>query len=183
MDDALALWNACHRPDDPPPRGPYHFASPLEPAVAAEAASLSIDPKSLLDQAHALRRDSDFLLVEGCWGLQTPLSSTHSQIDLIEQLALPVLLVLPSEPGIIHEALMIAQALGHRSLPLAGIIIVRLHRLLTPEEAANPRLIEAFLGPSVRGVVPFYSTPELQNPSFQAARLEVHVDLPALLGE
>jgi dethiobiotin synthetase len=161
---------------------PYRFAPAVEPAAAARLAATEIDLDHLLRCHRRLASDADLVLVEGCGGALCPLSSRALQADLIARLALPVLIVAPSLPGVISDVLLTVDALHSRSITVAGVILNRLVAGLRPEEAAAPLEIERFAGPVVRGVFPHLEASQLVDDEVLARRLEVHVDLAALLG-
>ncbi|MEM8584736.1 MAG: AAA family ATPase, partial [Bacteroidota bacterium] len=62
------------------------------------------------------------LIVEGAGGLLVPLNDRDTMLDLIEHLAIPVLLVSRHYLGSINHTLMSIQMLKQRQLPLAGLI-------------------------------------------------------------
>jgi dethiobiotin synthetase len=161
---------------------PYRFLPAVEPAVAARAAGVDIDVELLVRSFRELAAHAEWMVVEGCCGLMAPLTGEALMVDLIARLELPVLLVAPSRGGATNACLLAAEVLAARGLSLAGVVLNRLAPEVAPEEAANPYQIERFCGAVVRGVLPFFDAPQLADPEVLARRLEVHVDVAALLG-
>lgn len=89
-------------------------ASPHE---AAEADQLTIRL-----QDFKLPATDNRLIVEGAGGLFVPINDQHFIIDLIEQLKLPVILVIKDYLGCINHSLLSIQALKARHIPLAYVV-------------------------------------------------------------
>ena len=102
---------------------PLRFAAPLSPPLAArmEGACLS------LNQLEALCRDQmgddGLLLIEGAGGVMSPLTDTETNLDLIERLAVSVILVLGSYLGTISHTLTAMEVLKARSIPIAALVM------------------------------------------------------------
>ena len=182
-DDAKRLVFASNRTLDLDLVNPYRFAPSLEPGVAAQLLSESIDPQEIAGCYTSLDLSSDFMVVDGCHGLMAPLGPQTLQCDLISLLDLPVVLVAPSRVGTIGRCLLHAEALRAREITLAGVVLNRNHPgQAQPEEAANPLNIEAHCDTVVRGALPHFEERRLSDLDYLARRLEVHVDLDGLLG-
>lgn len=160
---------------------PYRYGPAVAPAVAAHLAERPIDIDHLLDCMRKLAADTDYLLVEGAGGLLVPIDETTTMIDLIAKSRLPTLLVSPSKLGTINHTLLSVEALQHRSIPLAGIVLNRLERRPRVEEATNPHQIERFAGPLVRGVLPYFRPDQREDAAHLGHRFAIHVDLDAIL--
>jgi dethiobiotin synthetase len=142
---------------------------------------VTIDLERIAAAFEHIARASDVVLVEGDACAMTPLSADRTQLDLIERLALPVLLIGPSRAGVIDAALPALQLLQNRRLKLAGVVFNRLDPQLSIEEASYPFVVEQFFGPVVRGVLPHFDAGQRADLDHLAARLQVHVDLDAIL--
>lgn len=110
---------------------PHPLREPLSPPRAARR----MKRKLFLDElvaACAMPEDADLLVVEGAGGLFAPLAEDALNADLATALGLPVLLVVPDRLGAINQALLGIQAVTHRGLRLAGVV-------LNQVEAERPR--------------------------------------------
>jgi dethiobiotin synthetase len=97
----------------------HAFPAPLSPDQAAKRVGISIELSDFCPPPH-----DGPLVVEGAGGLLVPLNPRMLMIDLIERLGLPALLVARSTLGTINHTLLSLEALRHRGLPIAGIVLV-----------------------------------------------------------
>jgi dethiobiotin synthetase len=63
------------------------------------------------------------LFIEGIGGIMVPLDPTHTVLDLITKLRLPLLLVAGTYVGTISHTLTALQVLARRNLDVAAIIV------------------------------------------------------------
>jgi len=80
---------------------PWRFAAPLSPDLAAKAESRSIDFAALM----------------------VPLDRTHTVLDWMSALRIPVLLVAGSYLGTISHTLTALHVLAQRNLDIAGVVV------------------------------------------------------------
>lgn len=95
----------------------YALTNPLSPHTAAELDGIRID----LD-AFSLPATTENLVVELAGGIMVPLNETQTNVDLIVQLGLPVILVSKNYLGSINHTLMTYELLKSRNITMAGII-------------------------------------------------------------
>lgn len=161
---------------------PYRFAADLEPAAAARAADTSVDPEVLRRRFESIAGESDVVVVDSAAGLMSPLTEDQLTIDLLQDLGLWVVLVAPSRSwSVLSPCLLALAALESRHVSLAGIVLNRTQRRISPEEAVNPYQLEQRAGPVVRGILPFLTHEQLGDAEQLARRVEVHLDLGGLL--
>ena len=73
------------------------FIEPLAPNVAARRAGIALDYADMLAfLRERMAREKGLVLVEGAGGVMSPLTDTHTNIDLAADLGLPVVPVLPT---------------------------------------------------------------------------------------
>lgn len=125
----------------------YRLTTPASPHLSAELENVTI---SLND--FQLPEVSGNLVVEGAGGLMVPLNYQDTMLDLIQKLALPVILVSKNYLGSINHTLLSIQALKSRNIPIKGIIING--DIHTPSEKA----IE-----SIGGIKILYHIPFIEN--------------------
>ncbi|HWI10002.1 MAG TPA: dethiobiotin synthase [Burkholderiaceae bacterium] len=102
--------------------GPFQFDAACAPHVAAALEGRAIDRAAILAAGRALRARGDFLVVEGVGGFCVPLGPDWDSSDIACGLALPVILVVGLRLGCLNHALLTAEAIKARHLPLAGWI-------------------------------------------------------------
>jgi dethiobiotin synthetase len=97
----------------------------LSPAAAARRAG--VPPIDLRDVATRVRRladDRDLVLVEGAGGLLVPYDDGGATIaDLARRLGAAVLLVVDPSLGTLNHTALTLEALAHRGLSLAGVVV------------------------------------------------------------
>ncbi len=95
----------------------YCLTQPLSPHAAAEADGVTIDPTHI-----CLPQTENTLIVELAGGLLVPLNNQFLNIDLVQQLALPVVLVSKNYLGSINHTLLSIEACRSRQIPVLGIV-------------------------------------------------------------
>jgi dethiobiotin synthetase len=103
---------------------PWRFAAPLSPDMAAAREGRAIDFAAVTGfcrTAMAVRRGH--LFIEGIGGIMVPLDATHTVLDLISALRLPLLLVAGTYVGTISHTLTALQVLARRNLDVAAIVV------------------------------------------------------------
>ncbi|THF66207.1 dethiobiotin synthase [Pseudothauera nasutitermitis] len=129
---------------------PYCLASPVAPHLAAREEGVCIDPALIAARLAQLRALADCVFVEGAGGFRVPLADDYDMAMLARDLGLPVILVVGMRLGCINHALLTAEAVAARGLPLAGWIANRIDpRMLRFEdnlEALRERLDAPLLG-------------------------------------
>lgn len=163
---------------------PYRFAPPLAPSVAAEMASVRIDPQRVRALFAQSLDTHDVTLIEGAGGLLVPLVERYTFADLARDLDVPILVVVGSRLGALTHTLLTlccAQAMGLR---VAGYIVN--HPAGTSDLAmqTNIQVLARVTDVPCLGVVPF--TPlggEIeQDRSLLATLFSAAVDLDGLFG-
>ena len=96
----------------------FYFQAPLSPNQSAE-----LENKSIALNRIKTPESRNPVVVEGCGGVFVPLSKTHTQLDLIKQLKLPVIVTAESGLGTLNHTLLTLEALRSRRLPVLGLIL------------------------------------------------------------
>jgi dethiobiotin synthetase len=103
---------------------PWRFAAPLSPDIAAAREGRAIDFAAVTGfcrNAMAARRGH--LFIEGIGGIMVPLDASHTVLDLMTQLRLPLVLVAGTYVGTISHALTALHVLARRNLDVAAVVI------------------------------------------------------------
>lgn len=101
---------------------PWRFAAPLSPDMAAAREGRTIDFDALVAFCRAART-SGTLFVEGVGGVMVPLDPTHTVLDWMAALDLPLILVAGSYLGTISHTLTALDAIARRGLQLAALVV------------------------------------------------------------
>jgi dethiobiotin synthetase len=105
---------------------PYAFEPPLAPYIAAAQVGTEIRLSTIVEAFRVLQSMADVVIVEGVGGFRVPLNAQQDTADLAVALELPVILVVGMRLGCINHALLTAEAIRHRGLPLAGWVANRM---------------------------------------------------------
>lgn len=142
-------------------RAPYRYELAASPhlAAAAEGADWP-DIETIHASMTQLAGGERWILVEGAGGLYVPLSLAHTQLDLIQRLGMPTLLVAPLGLGTINHTLLSIDALRARDIPIAGIVFSD----TAPETPAllaedNPATIARISGERIAAILPHFTSP------------------------
>ncbi len=132
---------------------PYCFREPIAPHIAAADAGVTVAIPRIKEALAALQAQADVVLVEGVGGLRVPLGEDVDAADLAVALALPVILVVGMRLGCLNHALLTAEALRARGLPLAGWIANRVDPQMRRFDE-NLAALEQRLPAPLLGVIP-----------------------------
>ena len=122
---------------------PQRYVEPLAPAVAAERAKQPLDWDAVQRSVRVIEAGSDVIVVEGVGGVMVPMDGSHTVLDLIRWLRLPVVVVARPDLGTINHSLLTLASLRAAGATIAGMVINR-YPTDTPDAAqeTNPRVIE-----------------------------------------
>ncbi len=130
-EDADSVHSASQTPDDLETVCPYRFEPPISPARAIAQAGADIRLNELVEACQAPQ--DRFRLVEGAGGLYSPLTPDADNLDLIQRLRLPVVLVVGNKLGCLNHALLTIRALEAAKQPIALIVLNDLSDNADPE--------------------------------------------------
>lgn len=103
---------------------PWRFAAALSPDLAARQEGRVMEFNALIRFCdEAIARKNDFLLIEGVGGVMVPLGGSHTVLDWMKALRLPLLLVTGSYLGTISHTLTALHVLAQRNLDIAAIVV------------------------------------------------------------
>lgn len=121
---------------------PYRYPLPASPHLAAEQVGARIELDRIVASAQWLMRSYDALVVEGAGGVWVPLNECETLLDLMAQLALPVLIAARPGLGTINHTLLTIQAVRQAGLTVAGVVFVHTQPgEPTPIEVENRKAI------------------------------------------
>jgi dethiobiotin synthetase len=101
------------------------YPDPLSPAAAARHSGLvPVDLRSATARVRELADERDLVLVEGAGGLLVRYDEEGGTVaDLAHELAADVLVVVDPSLGTLNHTALTLEAMAHRGLALAGIVI------------------------------------------------------------
>jgi dethiobiotin synthetase len=102
---------------------PWRFAAPLSPDLAAKAEGRSLDFGALVEFSRCAAYGRGTTLIEGVGGIMVPLDQSHTVLDWMSALRIPVLMVAGSYLGTISHTLTALHVLAQRNLDIAGVVV------------------------------------------------------------
>jgi dethiobiotin synthetase len=157
-------------------RTPFMLKEPAAPHIAAAHENVTLHMARIVDAHKVALEMADVVVVEGVGGFRVPLTDTLDTADLAEALNLPVVLVVGMRLGCISHALLTAEAIAARGLPIAGWVANRVDpaMLFADEniEALRERLARQY-GAPLLGTVPHLNpaSPDVAATHLDTARL------------
>ncbi len=120
----------AHLADLPPERiMPEHYilTDPVSPHEAARRDHVSIAWQQLVTPLnhqgdHKAGHQERLMIVEGAGGALVPVTSSHTMIDVMAVLGLPIVVVARPILGTINHSLLTLEALRMRKLTIAGVV-------------------------------------------------------------
>ncbi len=142
---------------------PYPLRAAISPHLAARAEGVKIELDVIRTACAQLRQQADCVLVEGAGGVLAPISEALTVVDIAVALQLPVILIVGMRLGCLNHALLSAEALRLRGLPLVGWIANTPQAETMPYYAENLATLQARM-----------PAPLLAEVAFQANELQWH---------
>ena len=103
---------------------PWRFAAPLAPHMAARREGRTIDFADVVAfMRQAIAKRSDVLIIEGVGGIMVPLDDTHTVLDVMGEVRLPLLVVAGTYLGTISHTLSALDVLDRRGLDIAALVV------------------------------------------------------------
>lgn len=122
--DAALLVAALGRPMSDLDRiSPWRFRAALAPPSAARAEGTTLDPAALAKLCRERMAQAELLLIEGAGGVMSPIAEGATNLDLITDLGLPVLLVAGSYLGAVSHTLTAIEALRGRGVSITAVVV------------------------------------------------------------
>lgn len=158
-EDASRLLDASSKGATLSRINPISLEQAIAPHVAAADEKRAIAPAPILRGYAGLAQDFDRVVVEGVGGFRVPLSADFDSADLAVALGLPVVLVVGLRLGCINHALLTAEAILARGLPLAAWIGNTLNPMMARQADSVLALRQRIAAPCL-GILPWSTDPE-----------------------
>lgn len=149
---------------------PFCFETPAAPSVASEIEKRDIDISLIKERFQNLQKKYHTVIVEGVGGLLVPLKRDYFVIDLVRELALPLIVVSRPSLGTINHTLLTVNYALKEGIKIAGIIINFSNRPEnTAAEKTNSAVIRKLSPVPVIGTFPYLEN--LENDTIEKAAL------------
>ncbi len=133
----------------------YCLKNAKAPLFAAQDEGVEIDWAKIMEEIDAKSTVDSPLIIEGAGGLFVPVTEKLMLIDLIKMTGATPLIAARAGLGTINHTLLTIEALRHRDITPAGIILLDGGREATPRKMIeeNSTAIEKISGIKVAGIV------------------------------
>jgi dethiobiotin synthetase len=103
---------------------PWRFAAPLSPDMAAAHEGQSLDFDAIVSNCKKrIAQSEGTLFIEGVGGVMVPLDETHTVLDWMKALDLPLIVVTGSYLGTISHTLTAMECLSRKGLVVKALVI------------------------------------------------------------
>jgi dethiobiotin synthase len=124
LDFCLRIAGMAEDPDGYRHMAPYCFRPACSPHLAAREAGVGIELAVIRQAYEAVQAVHASVLVEGAGGVRVPLDDRRTMLDLMVELALPVLVAASPRLGTINHTLLALDAIRSAGLTAAGVVLV-----------------------------------------------------------
>ena len=122
----------------------YSFKTPASPHLAAKIENESIQSQALMNATNRLKATHDMVLVETSGGILVPLNETETTADVISDMQLPTIIVIPNKLGTINHSLLTIHYLKQRNVNILGFILNQMESGESIIHEDNPKTIQQF---------------------------------------
>jgi dethiobiotin synthetase len=125
--DSALLLKALHLPidmDGIAQVSPWRFRAPLAPDMAAAREGRTLDYDGMIDFCRkSVAASTGTLLIEGTGGMMSPIDVTHTNIDWMDALGVPIILVAGTYLGTISHTLTALDVLSRHGRTVEAVMI------------------------------------------------------------
>ncbi len=174
--DALKLMSASSLKLSYEQVNPISFKPAIAPHIAAKQLGVHLSPETVLAMLDLTAfTQADFCLMEGAGGWRLPLGNGRYLSELVQQLHLPVILVVGMKLGCLNHALLTQEAILADGLTIAGWVANCVDPNMSVFED-NLATLEQMMTAPFLGCIPY-----LQQATAEYAAQ--YLDITPLLGE
>lgn len=184
-EDATFLLQAAGLPESArATMNPLCFKPALTPAVAARLSRQTVDISLLLDICRRAMDRYELTLVEGVGGITAPIWEDYLVADMINALALPIIIVAKPNLGGINHAVLTAAYARQRGIQALGFVINQWdEKTAGILEHTNIEYIARLTGLPILGTLPFDKSIRVPQGKAEslAALADQHIDIARIL--
>jgi len=173
-EDALFLKQNSQIPEELNKINPFAFKAPLAPAVAAKLENKKINFQKIINLKNYFLKKYPYLVLEMAGGLLVPLTSTQTNLDLIQKLACEVLLVARAGLGTLNHSLLTLKVLEAYSIPVVGIILNHSQKTKDLSTKTNLKTLQSWTKVKVWGEFPYIANSKKKENRLYLARQFSH---------
>ncbi|PIW60382.1 dethiobiotin synthase [Shewanella sp. CG12_big_fil_rev_8_21_14_0_65_47_15] len=142
---------------------PFSFLPAVAPHIAAKNAGINLSPQVIAAQLDLPAfAAADLCLLEGAGGWRLPLGEGRYLSELVQQLQLPVILIVGMKLGCLNHALLTQEAILADGLQIAGWVANSIDPDMSVFDENLATLKEMMSAPFL-GCIPYLSEPTAEN--------------------
>ena len=131
----------------------YVLDMPVAPHLAAANEGITLELNTIMQALSVIQKQGYCLVIEGAGGFLIPLNDHEDSGDLVQQIGLPMILVVGMKLGCINHALLTQEAIKARGLKIAGWIANSLSSEM-PLLKENVATLQARIDAPFLGLIP-----------------------------
>jgi dethiobiotin synthetase len=147
----------------------------VAPLIAADYAGVEIRQEVITQAYTQLAARADVVIVEGIGGFRVPLSTHFDTADLVQTLALPVILVVGMRLGCLNHTLLTVEAIHARGLRLTGWVANQPNSEMTAFNE-NFRILEQQLDAPCLGILTWMDRADFRDGFVDHVARQLHID-------
>jgi dethiobiotin synthetase len=171
-EDGYLLQKAAGGSIDLDDCAPFRFSIPASPFRAAALEGRKLFLVDMEEHIRTLQSNWELVIVEAAGGLMVPIQDHLMNIDLVERLGYPTVLVGRAGLGTINHTLLSLHALRNRGIEPAGIVICSTEKYPGPEEDYTPTDLARLAGNVPVIHLPYLGVETAGDPGAIAAVME-----------
>ena len=132
----------------------YSFKEAIAPHIASKINNKPISLKKIKEHYDSIKKNTDYLFVEGAGGYYVPLSEDIMTSDLISSLNIPIILVVGIRLGCLNHTILTIEAIHKNKQNLFGWIA----NIIDPDmdnQEDNIRYLKEKISEPCMGVIPY----------------------------
>ena len=132
----------------------YSFKEAIAPHIASKINNKPINLKKIKEHYDSLRKNTDYLFVEGAGGYYVPLSENIMTSDLISSLDIPIILVVGIRLGCLNHTMLTIDAIHKNKQNIFGWIA----NIVDPDmhnQEENIKYLKEKISEPCMGVIPY----------------------------
>ncbi len=149
---------------------PWPLPRPVAPALELERLGIEVTDDDLRMAVARAAEDADVVLVETAGGVRSPLTATHTSVELARLLGGPVLLVVRERLGAISAAVCAAREIQRAGIGLLGVVVNRVDATAA-HDSVDALQVARSIGRQLDGVELFAATTAEPAPAALVDRL------------
>lgn len=133
----------------------YLFKSAAEPLIASETENEPISMDLINNDYQRIIMNSDCTVIDGDYGLLSPIGPSLQNIDMIKRLQTPVLFVVSPRNDAINDTLLSIYTAEERGIDIRGVVINNIEEDCSKSLLTSiTRVIEEYSNVKIMGLIP-----------------------------